>query len=406
MKKLNNKGFTVVELTLSFVLVFTLAFSMYQLLFNYRVKQNEESIKAQLTDYRDQVTLAIQNDISDKKLKNIDYCMMGSNVVDRCLVLNFNDGTSKQLAVEKGIKTYNGEDYDINYITYGGIIYESSDAILLEYRANYMLYNTYESDNLEDSRVNVYKISIPIYHNDLEGNYGIEIVAVGYNYDYEESGGAIVGGGSITPPAETTTAEGRVYNGYTTSTNYSLNSKVTSQTIVARLKFSSIGTYQQFFGNWQLGGSGLTLGVSASTPNNKFCYGAYISTGKAFDNKYTTVCATSEVSANTFYTVVGTFDQADNKMKIYVNGTLISSKTLSSGSYITASSLPFTVGGNIGQAKNTSYFYGTSSNVLIYDKALSAATISTCLTNSKVDTSCVASSDSTAKLKVNEDHTK
>lgn len=182
MKKLNNKGFTVVELTLSFLFVFTLAFSMYELLFNYRTKQNEEAIKAQLIDYSNQVVLAIQNDISERTLKNIEYCTAAGAVIDKCLILNFNDSTSKQLSVEKRNVEYDGDLYPINYINYGGIYYESDDAILLDFRPNYMLYNTYEKDNLEDDNVNVYKISIPIYHNDLDGNYGVEVIAVGYDY--------------------------------------------------------------------------------------------------------------------------------------------------------------------------------------------------------------------------------
>ena len=56
MRKLDNKGFTVVELTLSFIFVFTIAFSMYELLFNYRVRQNEESIKSQMMDYKNEVS--------------------------------------------------------------------------------------------------------------------------------------------------------------------------------------------------------------------------------------------------------------------------------------------------------------------------------------------------------------
>ena len=191
MKKLNNKGFTVVELTLSFLFVFTLAFSMYELLFNYRTKQNEEAIKAELVDYSNQVVLAIQNDISERTLKNIDYCMAGGSVIDKCLLLNFNDSTTKQLSVEKRDYEYDGELYKISYINYGGIYYESPDALLFEYRPNNMLNNTHDADNLEDDNVNVYKISIPIYHNDLEGNYGVEIVAVGYDYEEPEikSGG-------------------------------------------------------------------------------------------------------------------------------------------------------------------------------------------------------------------------
>ena len=113
MKKLNRRGFTVVELILSFVFVFIVAFGMYELIFNYRTRQNEESIKAQLNDYTNEITLAIQNDIFQRTLKNIDYCTISGSLIDECLVLYFNDGTNKQLSVESDYKVYNGESYSI-----------------------------------------------------------------------------------------------------------------------------------------------------------------------------------------------------------------------------------------------------------------------------------------------------
>jgi len=184
MKKLNRDGFTVIELLLSFLFAFVVAFAMYGLIFNYRVRLNEESIKNQLRDYTNQVTLAIQNDITERVLKDIDYCTFDDGtIIDRCLILHFNDGEMKKLSVEAGTKEYDGQIYDINYIRYGGIIYESPDAILLDYRVNYMLYTTFESEELEDENVKVFKISIPIYHNDLEEDYGISIVAVAFDYE-------------------------------------------------------------------------------------------------------------------------------------------------------------------------------------------------------------------------------
>ena len=178
MKKLNNKGFTVVEITLSFLFVFTVAFGMYGLIVNYRDRLNEESIKSQLLDYTNQVTLAIQNDITEKVLKKIDYCKVDDNTIYTCLNLEFNDGSSKQLAVENDKKVYDGEEYDISYIVYGGIIYEAVDSILLEYKINNMLMST----KISDSIATIIKINIPIYHNDLEGNHGISLVAVAYDY--------------------------------------------------------------------------------------------------------------------------------------------------------------------------------------------------------------------------------
>lgn len=400
MKKLNNKGFTIVELTLSFVFVFTLAFSMYQLLFNYRMKQNEESIKSQMLDYKNQVTLAIQNDINEKSLKKIDYCMNGSSVVNRCLVLYFNDGTSKQLAVEKGYTTYDGEEFEINYISYGGVIYQSSDAILLEYRANYMLYNTYESNHLENDNVKIYRISIPIYHNDLNENYGIEIVATAFNYDYEGSRD-VVGDGTITSPDENLkTADGTIYNGYVTSTNRHIDSDVKNQTIIARVKFDSakMGTFQQYFGNWQLGGGGLSLGSRSNVASNKACFGAQVSNNKLYTSTYTEVCSSTALSPNRFYIIAGTFDSAAKTMKIYVDGVESGSMTLSADSVIDKSSMSFGLGGNPG-VTTSNLFYGTISNAIVYNTTLNGTVIGNCF-KTAIDTGCATTNGINADAKI------
>ena len=399
MKKLNNKGMTIIELTLSFVFVFTLAFSMYQLLFNYRVKQMEESMKSQLIDYRNQIVLEIQNDISEKSLKSIDYCTNGGRVVDRCLVLYFNDGTTKQLAVEKGYKEYDGDEYEIDYIVYGGVIYESPDAILLDFKANYMLYHTYESDNLEDNNTNIYRISIPIYHNDLEGNYGIEIVAVGYEYDYDDTTTTTEGGTLATPPPGMQNSEGRTYNGYVTTTNRAVNAASNNLTVIGRVRFNKVGAYQQFFGNWQLGGSGLSLGSKTSPTNNKACFGAQVSTSENFSSSYVEVCSSTTLSTGTFYTIVGTFDSSNKVMKIYVNGVEQGSKTLSNNSSIDRSQVAFAIGGNPGLVKNSNLFYGTISHAIVYNRTLSGTIINSCL-KTGVNTSCITDNGITSTNKI------
>ena len=70
MKRINNQsGFTVIELVLSFVFVFTIALSMFELLFNYRQRRDEESVRLQMQDYSSEITLAIQKDIINHFLK-------------------------------------------------------------------------------------------------------------------------------------------------------------------------------------------------------------------------------------------------------------------------------------------------------------------------------------------------
>lgn len=215
MKKLNNKGFTLIEVTLSFLTAFMMAFSMYDLLFGYRERQYEESLISQLEDYSSQVQLAIQNDISERKLKVIiddtanltkptdgKLDIAGEKEERYAVILKFNDGTEKRLAVVDEIKKFKDTSTDnkITYISYGGIKYESSEARLLEFKVKYFLYEypdesvvTYSYPDVANpeypdevaflKNTKIYKISIPISHNDLEGDYGIEIVAVGNNYN-------------------------------------------------------------------------------------------------------------------------------------------------------------------------------------------------------------------------------
>lgn len=399
MKKLNNKGFTVVELLVSFIFVFTMAFSMYELLFSYREKQNEESIKSQLIDYKNQVTLAIQNDIYEKKLKNIDYCTYGSTIKDKCIVLNFNDNTSKQLAIESGKREINGEDYPISYIVYGDLIYESPDAPLLDFKSDYMLYITHASDNLEEKNVNIYKISIPIYHNELKGNYGISIVAVAYNYTYNDSGEEEQGG-SITAPEELNKPEGRQYNGYITSTNYVARTKLQSQTIVARVKLDN-KNHQHILSNMQMGGSSLTVGKTTAKSNGQMCYNAYLETANKYSLKYETICSSASISTGTYYTVVGRFDSTNNKMDIFVNGSK-TSLTVAANSTIAPSAIDYGVGGNSGgtQGVNTYYLNGIVSHVAIFNQPISDAGISACL-SSTINIGCLSSYKTVSNAVIN-----
>lgn len=417
MKRINNKGFTIIELTLSFVFVFTLAFSMFQLLYNYRVKQNNESMRSQMIDYKNQVTLAIQNDINNKKLRLIDYCKSGGLITGKCLVLHFNDGTTKQLSVEETTTMYDEMEIPIKYINYGGVSYQAPDAILLDYRADYMLYTTRgqvqsaDSNNIvpEDNNVDLYKISIPIYHNDLDGNFGINIVAAGYDYDYKEpSVGSSSGTNVQNVPSSKEKDEGRIYDGYITDTTINPNKKaLAKESVIVRLKFdsSNMNKFQQIFGNWQIGGSGITLSNRGMT-NNKACFSAYVSSNNnPYTSTYREVCSDASLVANTWYTLIGTFDSDSSKMSIYVintGGTIAEQNiALDAKSSVDASTMSYAIGGNKAsiEDKNSNFFYGTISNALVYTSSLTKEAITECLSTS-IDTNCLNKYDAYRNLDV------
>ena len=106
---LNNKGFTVIELIMSFVFTSILALSLFAVVLNYRNRQTDESIRADLLSFKSQLIIDVQKDIQMKGLHHIDYCEEENPVthvmsrVGRCIVLHFNDNpsTSKEFRIKE-----------------------------------------------------------------------------------------------------------------------------------------------------------------------------------------------------------------------------------------------------------------------------------------------------------------
>ncbi len=203
MRKIDNKGFTVIELILSFTLVMILSVGMYKMVANYRDKSQLEAIRSEMIDYKTKIIADIENDISEKFLDTVDYCRKSGTIEKRCLVLKFKDGTSKRLMVRQETKTdvyYGAGDekaeysYQSPYITYGAfntsngndivgdppLRYTPPQAKFLTFISDYMLEFTTTDDDLENGMA-LYKIYIGIKHSDLEETFDINIVALGNN---------------------------------------------------------------------------------------------------------------------------------------------------------------------------------------------------------------------------------
>ena len=375
MKKLNDQsGFTIIELVLSFVFVFTIAFSMYQLVFNYREKRDQETLAAMMTDYKNEVTLAIQRDITDRTLKSIDYCTNGSEVIEKCLILYFNDGTKKQLSVEDEKVEYDGEEIDTNYIKYGGINYKNDEALLTDFKANYMLYRTYKEDDLGENTI-IYKISIPIYHNDLSDmDFGIYVTAIGYNYDSTKVDGDGESGGVTVQ-----NSDGRIFTSdyhMKCITNNFSKTDLYKQSMIIRFKTGeNINKVNgsHILSNLNSGGSALTIDNSGH-----ICYSAYLKSTETEKPTVYKVCSTSIVTANTWYNVIGGFESNSNasntnevgyNLYLSVNNNKITSAGGSSYSNyrISGSNLNYTIGAEPGSAINLAFFDGIVQDVALYN---------------------------------------
>lgn len=208
----NNKGFTVVELIASFVFVSILSISLFGIIMNYRDKEIDSSIEADLLAYKSKLTIDIEQDIQRKGLKNIKYCDSSQiNTRESCINLNFNDGETKQfkkytvkcwkvfcMASESGAELTelnsckNGAppvceadykdseefSYYTTYLSYGGVRYPIPDADNVTIESDNLLEYTVASDALENN-LTLYKINVKLTHVDLDADMDISIVATG-----------------------------------------------------------------------------------------------------------------------------------------------------------------------------------------------------------------------------------
>ncbi len=187
----NNKGFTVIELIMSFLFSSILAISLFSVIVSYRNKQTDSTIETEILAFKSHLIMDIQEDIQLKGLKSIEYCP-GSEpgtIISRCVILNFNGnpGTSKtlQLSTENKVDTITNFDntesqfyYTIPYIVYGDIRYDIPDAANVYIDDDYILQTTSPTDGIE-SGTSLYKVSFNLKHSDLDTDVNISFVASG-----------------------------------------------------------------------------------------------------------------------------------------------------------------------------------------------------------------------------------
>ena len=122
MRRLNNKGMTVVELLASFIIVALIITSLYATMNNFSDKRVEESAKESIYAYKNVLTKEIYDDIIIKGLINVEtsdvtdtvteaFSKYNSTTNKTCISNNalltrvrftFKDTTQKYLIVAKG----------------------------------------------------------------------------------------------------------------------------------------------------------------------------------------------------------------------------------------------------------------------------------------------------------------
>ena len=191
----NNKGFTVVELIVSFAFVSLLSVSLFQAVLNYRDKQEEAGVETRLIEFKNKLTLQIQKDIETRLLKEISYCSDGSGIINRCARLSFMDETYKDLIIDSETKTEDVcfsnkpieecsdkdlQHFDVTktFVIYGDVVYDIPDGYNIDFDNQYLLQYTTVDDDIENKQ-GLYRLSIGLRHRNYDIDLDINIVTTG-----------------------------------------------------------------------------------------------------------------------------------------------------------------------------------------------------------------------------------
>lgn len=198
MKKINNKGFTVVELLITFSIVMVMTLGIFKVVDSYRNTQQEESYRKQIDGYRNEIIRTLNKDFQKKIVKTIE----GENIniedprtpsvckdYKQGVKITFEDNEWKYLCV--GGKYDNG-NYGIMYgkDIQSSIFYESpskfidfvDDYIYREDRGIKLVVN----DDGPEINENIFSINIKITHSEINDIFEI-IIPVSYKEKSDET---------------------------------------------------------------------------------------------------------------------------------------------------------------------------------------------------------------------------
>ena len=194
MKKLNEKGMSVIEVVLTFALIMTIIASILALIMNYRNKLQTNLTYLDLSTYKNTITKEIQDDILQLGIADINHggaCTSSeySGEFSSCSNIVFKTGVEKILAVSK-IDISDRNSVLNKYIRYGDTKYPIEDTLPKtipngrqpgEFQSIFVSDSDFlsvDSTILADgTEIKIYSIDIYIEHIDFDDDFGIHIVA-------------------------------------------------------------------------------------------------------------------------------------------------------------------------------------------------------------------------------------
>lgn len=175
----NNKGFTIAELLVTFVLVMSIVLALFKVVDHYRERQQNATSVKEMNSYRNQIVKVVEDDIlfnygGIKEIKGLDLkpseAQQGIEITFNEVIANAQPNTinTKRLIVKK------------NGILYDNMFYEFPSKFVSA--VDDVIYTETQVENVssEDPSLKkvIYSIHIDLTHSELNRIFNINIVAV------------------------------------------------------------------------------------------------------------------------------------------------------------------------------------------------------------------------------------
>ena len=178
----NNKGFTIAELLVTFVLVMSIVLALFKVVDHYRERQQNATSVKEMNSYRNQIVKVVEDDIlfnygGIKEIKGLDLkpseAQQGIEITFNEVIANTQPNTTNTTNTKRLIVKKNG-------ILYGDMFYEFPSKFVSA--VDDVIYTETQVKNVssEDPSLKkaIYSIHIDLTHSELNRIFNINIVAV------------------------------------------------------------------------------------------------------------------------------------------------------------------------------------------------------------------------------------
>ena len=179
---LNNKGFTIAEVLVSFTLITFILLSIIGSTVFYRDKLKEEEVKSQLVDFKNSITKILYDDIISEGMTRVETCLGVSN----CVNLIGKDNVSHTLKIIEVYESSGTQKRGV-YLSYDGLKYFLPDSDLMGRDSRGNIIKTCDFTNgIRMSFFNdMYTVKMTIDHADYDYQSDIIVTIMGGKDEYE-----------------------------------------------------------------------------------------------------------------------------------------------------------------------------------------------------------------------------